>query len=315
METIEEFSDLWILGATRVELGVVDLLTNCNEETLEVVKLRAANEELASLLTNGVLEVRKVKAGGTESVTKPAALDEDLSTVELLVNGVPVVLLAIVEEAPEGTEVEVAGEVPGARKLESANDELRTVTLLTSAALVVAKLGVVDEVSELTELDMTVGTLKILAVLVSDEERTVALLLKNDALDVAKLEVFVASEGVILGTIDETLEVFVLLAISEALVTVELSDDALELVRLEEIDEASEKAILDRDDGSLEALKLIDVNAELATVELLTNGALDLVKPAEADEVLEFAKPELLDEASEVRELGVADGMVETVEL
>ena len=106
------------------------------------------------------------------------------------------------------------------------------------------------------------------------------------------------------------------MCIRDRLVTVGLlSDDALELVRLEEIDEASEKAILDRADGSWEALKLIDVNAELATVELLTNGALDLVKPAEADEVLELAKLELLDEASEVSELDVADGMVETVKL
>lgn len=163
---------------------------------------------------------------------------------------------------------------------------------------------------------MPVGTLEALVALDVDKERAVALLLKSDVLDVAKLDSFVVSEEVILETIDETTEFFVLVTISEALAMVELlSDGALELARLEEIDEASEEVISDQTDGSGDAVKLIDADGEVVTVELLPNITLDLLKLEEVDEVLEVAILELLDETLDSSELDAADVVVETVEL
>jgi len=115
VEAVEEFPDLSMLGVTRMELEVVDLLTSCAldvEGALKVVKLWAANEEVTSPLANGTLEMLEV-----DSVMKLAVLGEGLAEVELFINGALVVILETVEGASEVTKVEVVGEVSGVEKL------------------------------------------------------------------------------------------------------------------------------------------------------------------------------------------------------
>lgn len=104
-----------MLGVTRMELEVVDLLTSCAldvEGALKVVKLWAANEEVTSTLANGTLEMLEV-----DSVMKLAVLGEGIAEVELFINGALVVILETVEGASEVTKVEVVGEVSGVEKL------------------------------------------------------------------------------------------------------------------------------------------------------------------------------------------------------
>ena len=115
VEAVEEFADLSMLGVTRMELEVVDLLTSCAldvEGALKVVKLWVANEEVTSPLANGTLEMLEV-----DSVMKLAVLGEGLAEVELFINGALVVILETVEGASEVTKVEVVGEVSGVEKL------------------------------------------------------------------------------------------------------------------------------------------------------------------------------------------------------
>ena len=115
VEAVEEFPDLSMLGVTRMELEVVDLLTSCAldvEGALKVVKLWVANEEVTSPLANGTLEMLEV-----DSVMKLAVLGEGLAEVELFINGALVVILETVEGASEVTKVEVVGEVSGVEKL------------------------------------------------------------------------------------------------------------------------------------------------------------------------------------------------------
>ena len=77
------------------------------------------------------------------------------------------------------------------------------------------------------ELNVFVGMLEVFVVLDVDKEWVVVLLFKSDVLDVVKLDLFVVLEEVILEIIDEMIEFFVLVIISEVFVMVELLLDGV----------------------------------------------------------------------------------------